>query len=358
MPGLANTIKMRWGLFCDMTMLFQLLNEEDEVFASRILGTGSFLPEKLLTNQDLEKMVETTNEWILERTGISTRHIASPDEVTTDLAERASRRALEAAGLQPNDIDVIIFATVTPDHVMPSAACLLQAKLGCKPVMAFDLSAACSGFLYGLQIADQFVKTGLHKRVLVVGAETLSRIIDYKDRTTCILFGDGAGAFIVGRAEEGTNSDFLATAMEADGTLSDLLSLPGGGSRHPTTVQTVMANLHFVHMKGREIFKNAVRAMAQRCEEALDRARVTKSEVDWFVPHQANTRIIDAVGSQLGMPTSKVISNLAHTGNTSSASIPVAFDEAVRDGRIRRGQTILLGAFGGGLTSGSVVLRY
>jgi 3-oxoacyl-[acyl-carrier-protein] synthase-3 len=328
------------------------------LYASQILGTGSFLPEKLLTNRDLEKIVETSHDWIVERTGISSRHIVADDEVTTDLALRAAERALEAAGLKAQQIDAIIFATVTPDQIMPSAACILQAKLGCKPIMAFDLSAACSGFLYGLTIADQFVGSGLYRNVLVVGAETLSRIMDYKDRTTCILFGDGAGAFIVGRAREGSGSAILATAMEADGTYGDLLSLPGGGSKHPTTAATVEQGLQFVRMKGREIFKAAVRAMSQRCEEVLDRARVPKSAIDWIVPHQANTRIIDAVGDQLGLPQSKVVSNLAHTGNTSSASIPIAFDEAVRDGRIQRGQTLLLGAFGGGLTSGAVVLKF
>lgn len=328
------------------------------MFASQILGTGSFLPEKRLTNRDLEKIVDTTHEWIVERTGISSRHIVDENEVTTDLAARAAHRALEAAGMKAGDIDAIIFATVTPDQVMPSAACGLQAKLGCKPVMAFDLSAACSGFLYGLTIADQFVKSGLHRNVLVVGAETLSRIMDYKDRTTCILFGDGAGAFIVGRAPEGSGAAVLATAMEADGSFGDLLTLPGGGSKHPTTAATVEEGLQFVRMKGREIFKAAVRAMSSRCEEVLDRSRLTKDQIDWIVPHQANTRIIDALGDQLKIPQTKVVSNLAHTGNTSSASIPIAFDEAVRDGRIKRGQTILLGAFGGGLTSGAVVLKF
>lgn len=320
------------------------------MFASQILGTGSFLPEKRLTNRDLEKMVDTTNEWILERTGISSRHIVSDNEVTTDLALRAARRALEAAQIEAKKIDAIIFATVTPDQSMPSAACLLQAKLGCKPNMAFDLSAACSGFLYGLTLADQFIKTGLYRHVLVVGAETLSRIVDYTDRSTCILFGDGAGAFVVGRANEESQAEILATAMESDGTFSDLLTLSGRAS--------LESALPYVQMKGREIFKAAVRAMSQRCEEVLDRGRVEKSGIDWFVPHQANQRIIAAVGQQLQISTDKVVSNLAETGNTSSASIPVAFDEAVRDGRIKRGQTVLLGAFGGGLTSGAIVLKF
>ena len=328
------------------------------MYTSQILGTGSYLPEKILTNEDLEKMVETSNEWILERTGIHERHIAAAGEFTTDLAANATRAALEAAGLQPTDIDVIIFATVTPDQTMPSAACILQAKLGCKPGMAFDLAAACTGFLYGLQIADQFVKSGLYKTVLVVGAETLSRIIDYKDRTTCILFGDGAGACLVGRASAGSGAEVLGSAMEADGTLGDLLILPAGGSKIPATHESIDLGLHYVQMKGKEIFKNAVRAMSARCDEALDRARVTKDQIDWFVPHQANTRIIDSVGQYLGIPSSKVITNLSRTGNTSSASIPLAFDEAVRDGRVKRGQTVLFGAFGGGLTSGAVVFKF
>ena len=328
------------------------------MYTSRILGTGAYLPEKILTNEDLEKMVETSNEWILERTGILERHIAGKGEVTTDLAAKATQSALTAAGLQASDIDVIIFATVTPDQVMPSAACVLQSKLGAKPGMAFDLAAACSGFLYGMQIADQFIKSALYKTVLVVGAETLSRIINYQDRTTCILFGDGAGACLIGRAEAGSNSEILGTAMDADGSLGDLLILPGGGSNIPATHESVDLGQHFVQMKGKEIFKNAVRAMASRCDEALKSSGVTKEQIDWFVPHQANTRIIDSVGQYLGIPSEKVITNLSRTGNTSSASIPLAFDEAVRDGRVKRGQTVLFGAFGGGLTSGAVVFKF
>lgn len=327
-------------------------------YQSRILGTGSYLPSRVLTNQDLEKLVDTSDAWIQERTGIRERHVAAPDEATSDLAFQAANSALQAAGLTAQDLDAIFFATVTPDQPMPSAACYLQAKLGCRQVMAFDLSAACTGFLYGLTLANQCIQTGLFRNVLVVGAEVLTRMMNYKDRETCILFGDGAGAAIVGRSSSGDGSAILAQHMHADGNLADLLDFPAGGSKLPYTPQVLEQGQHWLRMKGRDIFKNAVRAMSGTSKEALQKAGLGVEQVDWVIPHQANARIIEAVAQHLGAPPEKCIVNIARTGNTSAATIPVALDEAVRDGRIQRGQHVLLTAFGSGLTYGSIVLRY
>ena len=325
---------------------------------TRISGTGSYLPEKILTNFDLEKMVETNDAWITERTGIRERHIAAPDQATSDLALIAAQRALEAAGLTANDLDGIIFCTVSPDQVMPSAACMLQHKLGCRHIMAFDLSAACSGFVYGLSVADQFIKTGLHKHVLVIGGEVLHRYINYKDRETCILFGDGAGAAIASRAEADQDSAILSVHLHADGGLGDLFVLPAGGSKMPLSQEVLDNGLNFVKMKGREIFKNAVRTMSNCAQEALDANNMTVDDVDWLIPHQANLRILDAVANHFGIASEKVIVNVQRTGNTSAGTVPIAFDEAIRDGRIKRGQHVLLAAFGAGLTAGSVMVRY
>jgi 3-oxoacyl-[acyl-carrier-protein] synthase III len=327
-------------------------------YRTKISGTGSYLPEKILSNADLEKMVETNNDWIVERTGIRNRHLAAPDQNTSDLALIAAQRALEAANLSAQDLDMIIFSTVTPDQIMPSAACMLQKKLGARQVMAFDLSAACSGFVYGLSVADQFIRTGLYKHVLVVGAEVLHRYVNYKDRETCILFGDGAGAAIASRAEDGEDSSILSVHLHSDGSLGDLFVLPAGGSAMPFTQDVLDQNLQYVRMKGREIFKNAVRAMSQCCQEALDANKMTIDQIDWLIPHQANLRILDAVAHYFGIPNEKVIVNLQETGNTSAATVPIAFDEAIRDGRIKRGQHVLLTVFGAGLTSGSIMLRY
>lgn len=327
-------------------------------FRSRVAGIGSYLPEKVLSNFDLEKMVETNNDWIIERTGIERRHIAAEGEATSDLSLQASLRALKDANLSPTDIDMIIVGTVTGDHQMPSTACYLQSKLGCGNIMAFDLNAACSGFLYGLSIADQFIRTGVYKNVLVVGAEVLHRFVNYADRETCILFGDGAGAWILSRAAEGDSQVVLSTHNHADGNLAELLTLPGGGSKTPQSQAVLDNKLNYVHMKGREIFKNAVRTMAQCCQEALAQNNMTADQVDWVIPHQANKRIIEAVANQFDFPMERVIVYLHETGNTSSASIPLAFDWAVKNGKIKRGQTILLTAFGAGLTSGSAILRY
>jgi 3-oxoacyl-[acyl-carrier-protein] synthase-3 len=322
---------------------------------------GSYLPDRRLTNRDLERMVETNDAWIVERTGIRCRRIAAPGQATTDLALHAATRALEAAATAPSEIDGIIFATVTSERIMPAAACALQAKLGCRAVMAFDVSAACSGFLYGLSLADSLIKSQQFKKILVVGAETLSRIMDYTDRETCILFGDAAGAFVVGPTEEdaATSSRFLSFHLAADGLAGDHLTLAGMARDRSLVPEGHLGDPGpYVHMRGREVFRAAVKAMSERCREAMQANAMRMDQVDWFIPHQANIRIIEAVGKQIDAIPERVISNLAEVGNTSSASIPLAFDEAARAGRIRRGQSLLLTAFGAGLTSAAVMLRY
>jgi 3-oxoacyl-[acyl-carrier-protein] synthase-3 len=328
------------------------------MYRSRVAGTGSYLPERILTNADLEKMVETSDQWIVERTGIQRRHLAAEDQVTSDLCVLAAEKALKHAGLSASDLDGIIICTVSGDQVMPSTAATVQHKLGARNVMAFDLSAACSGFVYGLSVADQMIRTGLLKNVLVVGAEILNRFVNYKDRDTCILFGDGAGAWVLSRANEGDANVLMSSHLHADGSLGDLFVLPAGGSKLPFSAQVLAEQSQFVRMKGREIFKNAVRAMSACCQEALDANGLQADQVDWMIPHQANNRIIEAIADYYKFPMSKVVVSVYETGNTSAASIPLAFEMAKADGRIQRGQTILLTAFGAGLTSGSVLLRY
>lgn len=328
------------------------------LFRSRVAGAGSYLPAGLLTNQDLEKLVDTNDQWIVERTGIKHRHIAAKDEITSDLAYNASIKALKAAGLESKDLDMIIVATVSGDQVMPSTACVLQHKLGCGNIMAFDLAAACSGFVYCVSIADQFIRTGMYKNILIVGAEVLHRFVNYQDRETCILFGDAAGAWVVSRAEENDKNIIMSSHLHADGGLGDLFVLPAGGSKIPFSQEVLEQKTQFVTMKGREIFKNAVRTLTQCCHEALEFNNVKPEQVDWLVPHQANARILESVASHFEFPNEKVIMSLHETGNTSAASIPVAFDLALEQGKIKRGQLILLAAFGAGLTSGSVLLRY
>lgn len=328
------------------------------MYRTRIAGTGSYLPEKILTNTDLEKMVDTNDQWIRERTGIERRHIAADNEVTSDLALKATQRALADAKMQATDIDLIIFCTVTGDQVMPSSACVLQDKLGLKSVPAFDLSAACSGFVYGLSVADQFIRTGMYKTVLVVGAEVISRFVNYKDRETCILFGDASGAFICTRAKEGDTAIIMSSHLKAEGSLGELFVLPAGGSKMPFRQDVLERNDQYVRMKGREIFKNAVRTMSACCHEALEFNKVNMDEVSWLVPHQANWRIMEAVADHFGFPKDRVVSIVHEMGNTSAATVPVAFDTAVKDGRIQRGQLVLLTAFGAGLTAGSLLLKY
>lgn len=327
-------------------------------FRSKIAGIGSFLPEKVLTNFDLEKMVDTNNDWIVERTGIKTRHIAEPGVATSDLAFQATQKALKMAGMTPHDLDMIIVATVSPDQMMPSTACTLQAKLGCRNIVAFDITAACSGFVYGLSVADQFIRTGMFKNILVIGGEVLHTLVNYEDRETCILFGDAAGAWILSATDTSYPNVIMSSHLHADGNLGDLFVLPAGGSKIPFSQEVLDNKTQFVRMKGREIFKNAVRTMTECCHEALRANKVDAKDVDWLVPHQANLRILESVASHFEFPTEKVVVSLHETGNTSAASIPVAFDMAFQEGKIKRGQLILLAAFGAGLTSGSILLRF
>ncbi|MGO4541850.1 beta-ketoacyl-ACP synthase III [Paenibacillus sp. 2TAB19] len=319
-----------------------------------IIGTGKYVPERILTNQELEQMVETNDEWIVTRTGIKERRLASAEEATSDLALHASRKAIAAAGLTAEDIDLIIVATITPDMFFPSTACLLQDKLGAKKAAAFDLSAACSGFIYGLATASNMIATGMYKHVLVVGAETLSRITDYTDRNTCILFGDGAGAVVLGQVEEGRG--FRSFELGADGSGGDLLKVCGGGSRVPASEESISAKQHFIHMAGNDVFKFAVRIMGSAAEDALQKAGMTKEDIDLLVPHQANIRIINSALNRLDLSEEKAMINLDKYGNMSAASIPVALAEAVEQGRVKQGDCLVLVGFGGGLTWGASVL--
>lgn len=316
---------------------------------SRILGTGSYLPARILTNADLEQLVETNDQWIVERTGIRERHIAAEGEFTSDLATQAARAALDVAGLAPDDIDLLLVATTTPDLVFPSTACIVQSKLGMtnsKP--AFDLQAVCSGFVYALSVADQFIRTGAAKHVLVIGAETLSRITDWNDRGNCILWGDGAGAVVLGAS---TEPGIIATHIHADGRHKELLRTTTGPS-------TGMKEPALMRMEGNPVFKMAVNTLDRIVDETLEANGLQKSDIDWLVPHQANIRIIAATAKKLGMSMDHVVTTVAGHGNTSAASVPLAFDVAVRDGRIQRGQMVLMEAFGGGFTWGSALLKY
>ncbi|MBO7744190.1 ketoacyl-ACP synthase III [Paenibacillus sp. MWE-103] len=319
-----------------------------------VIGTGKYVPERILTNKDLEQMVETNDEWIVTRTGMRERRIAAPEQATSDLAYQASLEAIAAAGLTAEDIDLIIVATITPDMFFPSTACLVQDKLGARKAAAFDLSAACSGFIYGLATASNMIATGMYKHVLVVGAECLSRITDYTDRNTCILFGDGAGAVVLGRVPEGRG--FKSFELGADGGGGELLRVCGGGSRMPSTADSVEGKQHFIYMAGNEVYKFAVRIMGNAAEEALRKAGVDKSEIDLLVPHQANIRIIQSALNRLDLPQEKCMINLDKYGNVSAASIPIALAEAVEQQRVGEGDTIVLVGFGGGLTWGASVL--
>ncbi|WEK56232.1 MAG: ketoacyl-ACP synthase III [Candidatus Cohnella colombiensis] len=321
-----------------------------------IIGTGKYAPERRLTNQQLESMVETNDEWIVSRTGIRERRIAAPEQATSDLAYEASVRALEAAGITADQLDLIIVATITPDMLFPSTACILQEKLGAKKAAAFDLSAACSGFIYSLASATAFMKMGMYRRVLVVGAETLSRITDYTDRNTCILFGDGAGAVVLGEVAEGRG--FKSFELGADGAGGELLRLCGGGSRMPATEQSIADRRHFIEMNGRDVFKFAVRVMGSAADEALAKAGISKEDIDLLIPHQANIRIIQSAIERLNLPQEKCMINVDRYGNMSAASIPMALAEAVEEGRVKEGDTLVLVGFGGGLTWGASVLTW
>jgi 3-oxoacyl-[acyl-carrier-protein] synthase-3 len=319
---------------------------------ARIAGTGRCLPERVLTNVDLEKMVETSDEWIRSRTGIERRHIVADDETNLDLCQRASLKAMEAAGVGPADIDLVIVGTTTPDQVFPNMGCLLQRRLGIQGPMAFSLEAACTGFIYALAIAEKFVRTGASKRALVVGAETLSRMVDWKDRNTCVLFGDGAGAVVLEASEQ---PGILSTHVHADGQYADLLYFPSGVSKKP---EDFHARRDYIQMKGNEVFKVAVTKLGEVAQEALAANGVKGEDLDWLVPHQANMRIIEATARKLKLPMARVVVTVQDHGNTSTASVPMALDVAVRDGRIKRGQLLLLEAFGGGFTWGSALVRY
>ena len=320
---------------------------------SRIAGTGSALPAKILTNADLEKFVDTSDEWIATRTGIRQRHVVAEGETTADLAERAARAAMEAAGVQASELDLIVLGTTTPDLIFPSTACLVQHRLGANGCGAFDVNAACSGFLYALSIADAFIRAGIHRTILVVGAETLTRMIDWDDRGTCVLFGDGAGAVVLKADAE---AGILSTHLHADGGKKDLLYNPVGVSVGFDTTQKNAGAL--VRMTGNEVFKHAVKALDSVVDETLAANGLDKSAIDWLIPHQANLRIIEATAKRLQMPMDRVIVTVDRHGNTSSGSVPLALDEAVRSGKVQRGQLVLLEAFGGGFTWGSALLRY
>lgn len=317
---------------------------------------GHSYPEGILTNADLEKMVETNDEWITSRTGIKQRHKAADDEYTSMFGVAAARQALERAHLEPTDIDIIICATTTPDQIMPSTGALIQAQLGATNAAGMDVFAACSGFLYGLTLVDSMIRTGQIRYALVIGAEVLTKYVDYTDRGTCVIFGDGAGAAVVGPVPEGKG--ILATKIRSDGRYEEQLYAPGGGTKLGTTHETIDNREHYFKMKGNELFKVAVRSMADISAEMLAKAGLTVDDVDLVIPHQANQRITDAVASRLGVPDEKVYSNIAEMGNTSSASIPIALDECIQSGRVKEGSVVLLTAFGGGVTWGGTVLRF
>ncbi|HPA16561.1 MAG TPA: beta-ketoacyl-ACP synthase III [Verrucomicrobiae bacterium] len=321
-----------------------------------IAGIGSYAPERVLTNQELEKMVDTTDEWILTRSGIRERHIAAPGQATSDLGVEAARAALADAGLAAGDVDLILVATASPDMLFPSTACQLQHKLGARKVAAFDLSAACSGFIYALEVGRQFVASGTHDTVLVVGADKLSAITDWTDRATCVLFGDAAGAAVL-RHEPGRRG-ILSTHLGADGSQKEILNVPAGGSAMPATEQTVRDKMHFIRMSGREVFKLAVNAMLSAARGAVEKSGLALSDINCVIPHQANMRIIEAISDRLKVGMDRFHVNLQHYGNTSAASIPVALAEAVRMGKVKRGDNVLLVAFGGGLTWGSAVIHW
>jgi 3-oxoacyl-[acyl-carrier-protein] synthase-3 len=323
---------------------------------SRILGTGAYAPERVLTNHELEKLVDTSDQWITERTGIKQRHVAREDETASDMAVVAARRALELSGLTPADLDMIIVGTISGDLPMPACAVFVQQKLGAGPIPSFDVSAACAGFLYAMSIADQFIRSGLHKHVLIIGVELLSRLIDWKDRTTCVLFGDGAGAAVLGPAT-GDGRGVLSTKLYTDASLAESLCIPAGGSKERITEESLKAGRDKVHMVGSDIFKIAVKNLTSASRSALVDAKMDADSVRWVVPHQANSRIISQVAQRLDIPMERFVLNIDRYGNTSSASIPIALDEGFRDGRIKPGDTVLMCALGAGISWGSALVR-
>ncbi|HSH94039.1 MAG TPA: beta-ketoacyl-ACP synthase III [Roseimicrobium sp.] len=321
-----------------------------------VVGVGSYVPERIVTNEELSKMVETSDEWITSRTGIRQRRIAAADEFTSDLGTKAALKAIERAGIKAEDIDLIIVATITPDMPFPSTACLVQQKIGARKAAAFDLEAACSGFIYAMEIGQQFIMSRTYETVLVIGAEKLSSIIDWQDRNTCVLFGDGAGAAVLQYRPD--SHGLLTACMGADGSKAELLSMPGGGSRCPATADSVSSRLHYLRMDGKETFKNAVNAMCSAATEALRRCELDITQIKCVIPHQANRRIIDAVGDRLGATPEQIFINLDRYGNTSAASVAIALDEAVNSGKLERGDLILMVVFGAGLTWGAAVIEW
>ena len=318
-------------------------------FYSRILGTGSYLPERIVTNKDLEEIVDTTDEWIFGRTGIRQRHMVTEGESCSDLAVAAAQAAMAAAGVEPGEIDLIVLATTTPDQIFPSTACIIQPRLGIQGIPAFDVQAVCTGFVYALSIADKFVRTGSAKRALVIGADTMSRLLDWQDRSTCVLFADGAGAVVLGASEE---PGIISTHISADGAYKDLLQVPKGVGGGQTDADP------YLEMRGNEVFRMAVNTLGRIVDETLEANGLDKSAIDWLVPHQANIRIIQATARKLDLPMEQVVVTVGEHGNTSAASIPLALDTAIRDGRIKRGETLIMEAFGGGFTWGSALVRY
>jgi len=323
---------------------------------AKITALGTYAPPGLLTNADLERLVDTSNDWILERTGISTRHIASPDQATSDLAVEAAKAALLQRGIDASELDAIILCTVTPDMMFPSTACLVQHRIGANKAWGFDLVAACSGFVYGLTTAAHLVMSGSHQKVLVVGADTMSRIIDYKDRSTCVLFGDGAGAMLV--EHSGGRNDFLGFHNEIDGSGGDNLKMPAGGSRMPASVESVTGRLHFVKQEGSAVFRFAVKKMEEACARVLDKAGVSADDIKLLIPHQANRRIIEAAAERVGIAPERVVINIDHYGNTTAATIPLATGDAFAAGRLKKGDIVLFAAVGAGFTVGANLWRW
>jgi len=327
-------------------------------YYAKISGTGSYVPEKILNNFDLEKIVETNDEWIRTRTGMFERRVASKEQASSDLAYEAAIKALESANLRAKDIDLIVVGTISPDHAFPSTACIIQKKLGVKNFPAFDVSAGCPGWIYASNIAKQYIENGAAKHALVIGVEILTKITNYQDRNTCVLFGDAAGATIMSRAESKDISRVIDSDITADGSYNELLIQRAGGSRLPATKETVEQNLHTVEMEGNRIFKLAVKSMYNSCDLVLKRNNLDVKSIDWLLTHQANLRIIDALGRKMKIDPEKVIINIEKYANTSSATIPLALDEAIRSGKIRKGDLVLMSSFGAGLTSGSLMIRY
>lgn len=321
-----------------------------------ITGIGSYLPNKVLTNYDLEKMVDTSNDWIIQRTGIKERRIVENGVTTSDIATQASLRAMEDAGVSPKDLDMIITSTITPDHIFPSTSCYIQQKIGATRACAFDILAACAGFIYALSIGQSFINSGAMKTVLVVGAECLSKITDYTDRATCVLFGDGAGAVVIQRNP--VKHEILSSRLAADGSEADVLIMPGGGARNPASLESVQQRLHYIQFKGKEVFKLAINNITNLIIETTRENGLTLNDIDLIIPHQSNLRIIEATMEKLGLPMEKAFVNIDKYGNTSSASVPIAIDEARKEGRLRKGNIVMLVAFGGGLTWGSSVIRW